>query len=223
MSFVLVHDTMTLALLSRFINTSLPTYHIYADDPNPFRNATPSYPTTCNPIFPGSDTRGFTPGHCLNLLDPSSSSQDSSSTKRARFFVQFVEAFPARVSPATPVLPPMPITIDNGLLHLTLSLGSSPDSNPSLCGLMDTCGALNTGFLPFHQWVMSERPDVVPEYLEFDASNPFEPSNLVAPSKTLLTSINPITATSPLSFDTTHLTPIRMVLKLLYPSLWDQM
>jgi hypothetical protein len=43
---------------------------------------------------------------------------------------------------------------------------------------MDTCGALNTGYLPFHQWLMSQHPELVTEYISFDASNPFEPIKL---------------------------------------------
>jgi hypothetical protein len=77
-----------------------------------------------------------------------------------------------------PVLPPMPIAIDNGLPHITLDLGSDPAVDPTLCGLMDTCGALNTGYLTFHLWLMSERPDLVVEFLSFDDSNPFEPIKL---------------------------------------------
>jgi hypothetical protein len=43
---------------------------------------------------------------------------------------------------------------------------------------MDTCGALNTGYLTFHLWLMSERPDIVAEFHSFDDSNPFEPVKL---------------------------------------------
>jgi hypothetical protein len=77
-----------------------------------------------------------------------------------------------------PVLPPMPIAIDNGLPHLTFALGSDSDFDPTLCGLMDTYGALNIGHLLFHLWLMSERPDLVAEFVSFDDSNPFEPIKL---------------------------------------------
>jgi hypothetical protein len=72
----------------------------------------------------------------------------------------------------------MPIAIDNGLPHISFTIGSDHDSDPLLCILMDTCGALNTGYLLFHQWVMSERPDLVTEYIKFDAGNPFKPIKL---------------------------------------------
>lgn len=71
----------------------------------------------------------------------------------------------------------MPIAIDNGLPHLTFALGATAAS-PTLCGLMDTCGALNTGYLPFHQWLMTEHPETVADYIAFDETNPFEPVKL---------------------------------------------
>jgi hypothetical protein len=37
-----------------------------------------------------------------------------------------------------PALPPMPIAIDNGLSHITFSLGSDSALDPTLCDLMDT-------------------------------------------------------------------------------------
>jgi hypothetical protein len=68
----------------------------------------------------------------------------------------------------------MPIAIDNGLPHITFDLGSASDSDPSICGLMDTCGALNTGYLSFHLWLKSERPDIVAEFVSFNDGNRFE-------------------------------------------------
>ena len=98
--------------------------------------------------------------------------------KRAKFFVQVVKSFSMHTLRPRPALPPMPIAIDNGLPHITFSLGSDPALDPTLCGLMDTCGALNTGYLLFHLWLMSERPDLVAEFISFDDSNPFEPIKL---------------------------------------------
>jgi hypothetical protein len=100
----------------------------------------------------------------------------STATKRVRYFVSLAKSFSQHVHDKPP-LPPMPISIDNGLPHITFSLGWTHDG-AELCGLMDTCGALNTGYLPFHQWIMSTNPEVVAEYLEFNAANPFEPVKL---------------------------------------------
>jgi hypothetical protein len=72
----------------------------------------------------------------------------------------------------------MPIAINNGLPHIEFNLGSDASLDPSLLGLMDTCGALNTGYLTFHLWLKSERPDLVAEFISFDDENPFEPIKL---------------------------------------------
>jgi hypothetical protein len=70
---------------------------------------------------------------------------------------------------------PMPIVIDFGLPHITFDLGSDTNLDPTLLGCMDTCDALNTGYLLFHiWWLMSEGPDIVAKFLSFDNSNPFE-------------------------------------------------
>lgn len=100
-----------------------------------------------------------------------------SSLKKARFMIYQVKSFPTHLPPPAPILPPMPIAIDNGLPHITFELGAAP-SLVELCGLMDTCGALNTGYLLFHLWLKSERPDLVAEFISFDDSNPFEPIKL---------------------------------------------
>ena len=91
--------------------------------------------------------------------------------------VQLVKTFSTSHVPK-PALPPMPIAIDNGLPHITFDLGANASTDPTLCGLMDTCGALNTGYLLFHLWLKSERPDLVAEFISFDDANPFEPIKL---------------------------------------------
>ena len=95
--------------------------------------------------------------------------------KHARFFVQFVKSFSTHTLRSSPEITPiMPIAIDNGLPHITVSLSSDPTLDPTLCGLMDTCGALNTGYLR----LMSERPDLVAEFISFNDANSFEPIKL---------------------------------------------
>jgi hypothetical protein len=76
---------------------------------------------------------------------------------------------------------PTPIAIDNGLLHLphiTFDLSLLANSGPILSGLMDTCGALNTGYMLFHQWLMSQYHELVAKYTAFNKSKPFEPVKL---------------------------------------------
>ena len=103
---------------------------------------------------------------------------DRTPQKKTRFFLMLAKTFSAHTSQPRLVLPPMPIAIDNGLPHIEFSLGSDSSVDPSLVGLMDTCGALNTGYLLFHLWLKSERPDLVAEFVSFDDANPFEPIKL---------------------------------------------
>jgi hypothetical protein len=98
--------------------------------------------------------------------------------KRARFCVTVAKSFSAHTSAPPRALPPMPIAIDNGLPHIEFNLGTDATLDPFLVGLMDTCGALNTGYLQFHLWLKSERPDLVAEFISFDDANPFEPIKL---------------------------------------------
>ena len=141
----------------------------------------PSLPLPGTQSFP-SPTLSAPPLPSLQIPPPDSPAlpppAPSSILKRARFMVQIVKTFSTRTPSPRPVLPPMPISIDNGLPHITFNLGAHPTRDPSLCGLMDTCGALNTGYLTFHLWLMSERPDIVAEFHTFDDSNPFKPVKL---------------------------------------------
>ena len=89
-----------------------------------------------------------------------------------------VKSFSAQLPSLQPAPPTMPISLCNGLPHLAFDLGSDDVADPSLCGLMDTCAALNTSYLLFHLWLKSERPDLVAEFASFDDSNPFEPLKL---------------------------------------------
>ena len=138
------------------------------------------------PPTPGiPPTQSFVSGPAPSIPAPSTSASSSapslppvaSPVKKARFMLLHVKSFSTHLPAPAPVLPPMPIAIDNGLPHITFDLGADP-SLVELCGLMDTCGALNTGYLLFHLWLRSERPDLVAEFVSFDDSNPFEPIKL---------------------------------------------
>jgi hypothetical protein len=130
--------------------------------------STPAAPAT--PATPSLNSSAS----AASLPPPVSSVLSQPILKKTRFFVLRVKSFSA--SPC--VLPPMPIAIDNGLPHVTFDLGADSNLDPSLCGLMDTCAALNTGYLLFHLWLKSERPDLVVDFVSFDDSNPFEPIKL---------------------------------------------
>ena len=71
----------------------------------------------------------------------------------------------------------MPVTIDNGLPTITLDL-SLCNGGPKLQALLDTCGAMNTGWLQFHLYIITTYPHLVTEFNQFDDSNPFKPVKL---------------------------------------------
>ena len=158
--------------------------HLRQRDPTPTPSAggttpaTQSFPSTTAESTPPNQTPGTRSVTFASLPPPALNDPSRPTSKKPRIFVQLVKSFAARLpAPATP-LPLMPIAIDNGLPYLTFNLGADPDADPSLSGLMDTCAALNTGYLLFHLWLKSERPYLVAEFITFDDSNPFEPVKL---------------------------------------------
>ena len=44
--------------------------------------------------------------------------------------------------------------------------------------LFDTCAALNTGYLPYHNQIIKRHPDIVAKFEYFDGDNPFKPIKL---------------------------------------------
>jgi hypothetical protein len=139
-------------------------------------SSTPGIPPTQS-FVSGPSTVPTTDLATLPPAPPPLAPLPPSALKKARFCLLHVKSFQANLPAPAPVLPPMPIAIDNGLPHIAFDLGAS-SSLVELCGLMDTCGALNTGYLLFHLWLKSERPDLVAEFISFDDANPFEPIKL---------------------------------------------
>jgi hypothetical protein len=167
-----------------------------ADEMLPARPATQSFAAPAGLVPPGQPPATESPS-AIRLLCPSSLASTNSAfasgsvippppllppppspLKQARFFVRLIKSFQANLPAPTPPLPPMPIAVDDGLPHITFNLGSNPEQDPTLCGMMDTCGALNAGYLPFHLWMKSVQPDIVAEFVSLDDSNPFEPIKL---------------------------------------------
>lgn len=147
----------------------------------------PHYPTTPHSVGPPTSA---TAPSIYNAQQTHGSNRDSmhhnpqfipdssmKGCKKTRFFVQQVKCHSQRSH--VPLLPPMPINIDNGFPNLTLNLGSSNSSSTiALTGLFDTCGSLNTGHLPFHLYIASQHPDVVINLRFFNSADPFEPIKL---------------------------------------------
>ena len=58
---------------------------------------------------------------------------------------------------------------------MTLDFGSESSSHVKVCGLVNTCGALNTHYLLFHLRLKSKRPSLVCKFILLIYSNLFEP------------------------------------------------
>ena len=71
----------------------------------------------------------------------------------------------------------MPISSQNELPHLRFLLGQPRDSI-TLSFLYDTGAAINTGYLPYHLYIMQECPQAVHSFEEFNGTNPFKPIKL---------------------------------------------
>jgi hypothetical protein len=75
----------------------------------------------------------------------------------------------------------MSITVQNKLPTLSLRLGDSSNQHGDieLKILFDTCGALSTGFKPYHDRIRHLHPELVHAYESFNEINPFEPIRLI--------------------------------------------
>jgi hypothetical protein len=105
------------------------------------------------------------------------------STKKVRLCTVFVKILQQSASSPRPRVAPFPIRINNLMPAITFDLGPSPASAVSLVCLYDTCAAVCSGNLLFHQWVITSHPDLVHSFEQFDDSNPFEAIKLVGALK----------------------------------------
>ena len=107
---------------------------------------------------------------------------DANNGKRVRLFTIFVQIFQQSAATSSR-LAPFPIRINNLMPAITVNLGHSLDAAVSLVCLYDTCAAVCSGNLLFHQWVITTYPDLVHSFEQFDDANPFEPIKLVGAIK----------------------------------------
>jgi hypothetical protein len=83
---------------------------------------------------------------------------DANSSKRVRLCTIFVKIFQPSAATSSR-LAPFPIRINNLMPAITVDLGHSLDAAVSLVCLYDTCIAVCSGNLLFHQWVITTYPD----------------------------------------------------------------
>ena len=72
----------------------------------------------------------------------------------------------------------MPLDLDNGLPGILIRCGTEDKNESSFVCLVDTCAAMNTGNLKVHQWIMTQYPEIVAEYVQYDDEQPFQPLKL---------------------------------------------
>ena len=99
---------------------------------------------------------------------------DEPATKKKRAFVCRVRIFKA--APVT--ARPMPIECDSNLPAVVMRLGKSDDSEVPVTFNIDTCAGMNTGNLDIHKYVVTNFPECVHSYEEYNDENPFTPISL---------------------------------------------
>ena len=62
----------------------------------------------------------------------------------------------------------MPLDVDNVLPGIEIWFGTDPANEISFIHHMDTCAAMNTGNLLVHKWLMTQNPELVAEYIQFN-------------------------------------------------------
>ena len=67
----------------------------------------------------------------------------------------------------------MPISINNALPSIHLTIGLIIDEENKMCMLVDTGAIMNTDNLDCHKWVMTQCPSMVAEYLECGAGTEY--------------------------------------------------
>lgn len=107
---------------------------------------------------------------------------EGGSSKKVRLYSMFVRILQHSASDLTRVKP-FPIRINNLMPAITFDLGTPPAPSVSLVCLYDTCAAVCSGNLLFHQWVITTYPELVHSFEQFDDSNPFEAIKLVGALK----------------------------------------
>ena len=83
-------------------------------------------------------------------------------SKRSRFFTNF--AYVSNVSSSSQN--PIPININNSLLSINFYLEGKKDDDNRMRILFDIGAAMNTGYLNYHLWVVSQRSERIVEYLQ---------------------------------------------------------
>ena len=103
--------------------------------------------------------------------------EDEQPPKEGRLWVYYAKVFVSQLAKLR--IRPMPLKIDNGLPGIVLRVGEKHGRDVSFLCHVDTCAAMNTGNLKLHQYIITQNPELVHEYIQHDDAEPFEPIKLL--------------------------------------------
>ena len=103
--------------------------------------------------------------------------RDEPNEKRGRLCVVSAGIFVSKLAEEK-ITRQMPLDIDNGLPGILLRLGADDKSDTCFLCHIDSCAAMNTGNLLLHQFIITNHPNIVAEYIQYDDSEPFDPIQL---------------------------------------------
>jgi len=72
----------------------------------------------------------------------------------------------------------MPLDLDNGLPAIEMKFGMTDIDELCFLCHVDSCAAINIGNLRVHEYIMTEHPEIVRSYEQFEHENLFEPLSL---------------------------------------------
>ena len=75
---------------------------------------------------------------------------------------------------------PMPIAINNSFSSIKMLIDMLSDDENKMSVLVDTGVAMNTGDKTYHQWVMSQYPSMVAEYIECSPNTDYDIVQILA-------------------------------------------
>lgn len=97
--------------------------------------------------------------------------EEDSPSKRARLWVcKLVKALSAQLH-----IREMPLQTDSNLPAMSMRLGSSDDGEVQVRFNLDTCAGMTIGNKGLHQYIITNYPEIVHSYEEYNGSNPFSP------------------------------------------------
>ena len=103
------------------------------------------------------------------------SSKEDATTKKRRLWIT------RGVVLSTPSTPPeraIPLAVNNKLPAIAIRFGSNNDDEVQFLCHIDSCAGMNTGNLLLHQWIITNHPDIVESYEEYNDAKPFVPLRL---------------------------------------------